>query len=317
MRKFSLFENTLEISSDDMVRKQFVCTFLKGGFGNQLFQFCHGYALSKILNWPLYLESRVGFWLDFKYRRKLEIDYIPFERLGLSSALYFSASRIPLIGSTMSELISGFKNSFYIKENPNYSFIDFNSIAEALSDSDSCFVEGYWHNFDYFVSCLAELRELIVLPIPKKDYWHEMAAKIQDAQSVALCIRFYEEARKPNIHSRGERIKTVADYNRVIDKIHKKVSSPQFFIFCTHLNPMLNEINLPDNSYFITHDNGFVGTLERLWLQSQCNHHIINNSSFYWWGAWMSEYINDKSGFIFAANNFLNPATPIKNWHLF
>jgi len=66
-------------------------------------------------------------------------------------------------------------------------------------------------------------------------------------------------------------------------------------------------ITLPENSNYLTHDDGFVGTNERLWLLTQCKHHIFTNSSYYWWGAWLSEanFLNEKQ-LILAADNFIN-----------
>ena len=37
-----------------------------------------------------------------------------------------------------------------------------------------------------------------------------------------------------------------------------------------------------------TEDNGY----EDMRLMSFCHHHIIANSSFSWWGAWLGEYEN-------------------------
>ena len=48
--------------------------YLRGGLGNQLFQVCKFLDLQKQLKYDeIYLDTKVGFLVDFKYKRKIEI----------------------------------------------------------------------------------------------------------------------------------------------------------------------------------------------------------------------------------------------------
>ena len=55
---------------------------LKGGLGNQLFQLAAFFSLSKMDNFKdLMIDCKSGFILDFKYKRKLEIESIKKSRI--------------------------------------------------------------------------------------------------------------------------------------------------------------------------------------------------------------------------------------------
>ena len=49
--------------------------------------------------------------------------------------------------------------------------------------------------------------------------------------SVALCIRFYEETKNPTIYAFEGRETQVSQFNKVIKEIEKKLINPHFFIF--------------------------------------------------------------------------------------
>lgn len=68
-----------------------------------------------------------------------------------------------------------------------------------------------------------------------------------------------------------------------------EIRDPVFYLFCTVRKPIESNLNLPGQTIYVTHDDGFAGEIERLWLLSQFRTHIISHSSFYWWGTWIAE----------------------------
>jgi hypothetical protein len=67
----------------------------------------------------------------------------------------------------------------------------------------------------------------------------------------------------------------------------KKVPNPYFFMFSDDYDWVANHFkDLPYS--FTCIKNGADKNYEDLTLMSQCKHHIIANSSFSWWGAWLN-----------------------------
>ena len=147
-----------------------------------------------------------------------------------------------------------------------------------------------------------------------------MGQILRDTESVALGIRLYEESLDPTVHAKDGVMKRVDEVDAAIARLLTLQPNAKLFVFCTHRSPILAELKLPDSTVFLTRDDGYEGTIETLWLLAQCKHHIFTNSSYYWWGAWLSQHLyslTDQSQHIFAADNFINQDGLCAEWEIF
>ncbi|NOX72668.1 MAG: alpha-1,2-fucosyltransferase, partial [Alphaproteobacteria bacterium] len=60
-----------------------------------------------------------------------------------------------------------------------------------------------------------------------------------------------------------------------------------FFAFSDEPDWVRDNLNLPYDTRIVSH-NGVETNYEDVRLMSRCRHHIIANSSFSWWGAWLN-----------------------------
>lgn len=59
---------------------------------------------------------------------------------------------------------------------------------------------------------------------------------------------------------------------------------------------------------FISNENE---AYEDLYLMTECRHFVISNSTFYWWGAWLSE---SKDKIVISSNKFPDKDSCLKEW---
>jgi len=77
---------------------------------------------------------------------------------------------------------------------------------------------------------------------------------------------------------------------------------PNFIVFSDDIEWCKNEFKHP-KCYFVHGNSDIVD----LFLMAQCQHHIIANSSFSWWGAWLAENMFDKKGITIAPKTWFGP----------
>ena len=295
-----------------------IIIYLSGGLGNQMFQYAFGRALALRYSRELVIDDWSGFFRDFQYKRKYELKHFDIK----ARSCNFLERLSILFYKIECFLFGKFKDKLVVRKIYGEFRKDLNlKFDESLlkkSKSANIWYLGYFQSPKYFDFIKKEILEEFKIPDPKQRQFLKMGERIVKTESVALAVRLYEESKFPNIHCKDGKIKTVDDINQTINNIKLKLKNPKFFVFCTFRSPILEKLNLPKDSIYLTHEDGYEGTFERLWLLSKCKHHIFNNSSYYWWGVWLSQ-LNYKSTeqFIFGADNFINKDTLPKTWYKF
>jgi len=206
-----------------------------------------------------------------------------------------------------------FYGDFYIESD----FVYHHSLYEARF-SRLTWLIGYWQSPLYFQGHKELLMAELMPNSPTSVHYHELATKMKSSDSVALGIRLYEESKNPSDHARGGRIKTISEINLAIDRLLAYRKKAKFFVFCTHKSGLLQKLRLPRDTIFVTPAEGYQDAIACMWLLSNCRHHIMTNSSYYWWGAWLSgAHYSEKDQVILAADNFNNVDGLCNNWQKF
>lgn len=297
------------------MKKLFV--LLNGGLGNQMFQYATARVLAEKNNAELILDTWSGFANDTEYKRVYELGPFPInarpatlmERIPFWVYRVFKKINKGIDNNDAKKFFGRFLNENKLQYLPE--------IASAKLTSSQWLI-GYWQSPLYFEGYKEVLLKELMPPSPTSQKFLEMGKQIMNTESVAVGIRLYEESSDPGAHALNGIVKTVNDVNIAIDKMLSEKPCAKFYIFCTHRSPFLSKLNLPASTVYLTHDDEYEGTLERLWLLTRCKHHIFTNSSYYWWAAWLSQQVHPKdSQIIFAADNFINRDGLYREWRRF
>lgn len=256
---------------------------LIGGLGNQLFQYALGRHLAEI------------------NKTELKLDIFPFIEYKLHK---YSLGFFNIKENIAS--VEEIENLKYAKENPLVSKIKkvlnrpkklaptyitekekFNFDPAVLSLPDNIYLDGSWQTEKYFVSIKNIIRREFTNKILLSEKTKNLAEEITKSESVSLHIRRGDLISNPKtniIHGTCG----LDYYNRCINLIDQKVKNPVFYIFSDDIEWAKDNLKLPYPAIFVDH-NDAGKNYEDLYLQSQCKHQIIANSTFSWWGAWLNQ----------------------------
>lgn len=74
--------------------------------------------------------------------------------------------------------------------------------------------------------------------------------------------------------------------NRKTKEMNKRISQPSYYVFSDDIAWVKENLPLP-KALFIDWNKG-AESWQDMMLMSRCRHHIICNSTFSWWGAWLN-----------------------------
>jgi hypothetical protein len=179
----------------------------------------------------------------------------------------------------------------------NYSFserFDTNYDERVNELPDGCDLVGYFQSEKYFKHSEKEIREefLFSPETSEKAYakmpWH-------DGEIVSLHVRRTDYLNAPEHHP----LPSLEYYKDSWDKIKKKNS--RLLVFSDDIEWCKKNIK-GKNIFYSEGNNQWVD----MCMMSMCDHHIIANSSFSWWGAWLNV---DTNKVVFAPKVWIGAAS--------
>ena len=131
------------------------------------------------------------------------------------------------------------------------------------------------------------IKELEIIP-PVDPINLTMAKEINSNMSVAIHVRFFDMSTDKNTNNTPS-----SYYKHAIKKMELIVPNAHYYVFSDDPKTAKNIISLDDKRVtFVTQNQSDLFAYADLWLMAQCQHFIIANSTFSWWGAWLSKNPN-------------------------
>lgn len=255
-----------------------------GGLGNQMFQFAAGYALASKRRVPLVLDissyQNYGLHHGFELARIFNTDIRIAKLSDVKSVIGWQGNTYayrPL----RNKYLSSIRHSRWIVEPHLHFWPDF------FNASDDCYLDGYWQSAHYFANIQTEIKKIFTFSAPLTGQNIQAAEIIKDTNAVCLHVRRGDYANNPKtLAFLG--LCSLGYYENAIKHVREHVANPTFFVFSDDINWCKSVLNLPSTSQYISHNGGYHSYLD-MQLMSLCKHHIISNSTFSWWGAWLSD----------------------------
>lgn len=255
---------------------------LIGGLGNQMFQYATGRALAQRCGVPLLLDASGFAHYDL---RRYELDELSIQARPASED---ELARAGVVASAPT-LVNRVKRALGIQRPTNVlREASFTYDARVEAAQAPVYLDGYWQSERYFVGIADLLRKEFTLKAPADDANAEMANQIAAAgtKAVSLHIRRGDYVNNPHT-AQYHGVCSLDYYRAAVDHVAARVTDPHFFVFSDDHAWVSQNFKLPYAATLVNVNGADRGVWDMA-LMKACRHHIIANSSFSWWGAWLN-----------------------------
>jgi hypothetical protein len=255
---------------------------LNGGLGNQMFQFAAARTFARRTGATLKLDTS-SFARDPLRTYELGVYALadtvaqttPAERAACEQKRPRGLTRVgQSLGMMSAAAIPGLREAHFHYDP---------ALATATAPA---YLIGYWQSERYFATDADQIRHDLTPRAALEPDNAAIAAQIAGDNAVSLHVRrgdYVSDAKTQAVHG----VCDLDYYARAMAAIEAQVAAPHYIVFSD--DPDWTEANLTSSQpmTFVTSNPPARGYRD-LQLMSLCRHHIIANSSFSWWGAWLN-----------------------------
>ena len=264
-----------------------IITNIIGGLGNQMFQYAAGRALSLKRGQPFRLD--VAGFADYGLHHGFELQRV----FDCSAEIATETEVRSILGSQFSSVIrravsrpafTFFRRDGFVIE-PHFDY------WPGINDvPQNCYLSGYWQSEKYFKNVAEVIRNEFTFKSPLASQNAEIAQKISEVRAVSLHVRrgdYAKNSKTTAMHG----LCSLDYYREAIQYVSVHVEQPYFFIFSDDIAWVKSNLKIDFPCQYVDHNHGSQ-SYNDMHLMSLCQHHIIANSSFSWWGAWLNRSPN-------------------------
>lgn len=245
---------------------------LKGGLGNQMFQYAMARALAVKNSMPLKLD--ISFLLQEANgytKRDFELD-----KFTIQAAI---ATPEEVKKLRKKNLKNFFRHSVIRERSYKY-------IKPFINTRNDYYINGYWQKEKYFKEAAEIIRKDFEFKEPlSEEYFDLIQKQITDSNSVSVHFRRGDYVSDKNTFQRHG-VCSLDYYQKAVHLLSKQVADLRLFIFSDDITWVKNNFATTLPMIFIEKKDEQLHSDFR--LMSMCKHNIIANSSYSWWAAWLN-----------------------------
>ena len=282
---------------------------IKGGLGNQLFQYAAAYSLAKRLNQRLELDNSFfpqqtlrGFKLGQMNVSCSDIAGVQSPAVELYKRKYLNKA---LRKANIRVLPCGGEKK-YLLETRSDIVPEFFNISKA-----NVYMDGYYQSEDYFRAYKSELIEQFAPNYPSEREYVDALSEIANCESVAVHVRrgdflSAQNDPNPNHYLLGEQY-----YHDALKYINEHLETSVFFWFSDDIDWVKRNFGEKENFRFVSLHTSHAD-IDEMMLMKSCKHIIAANSTFSWWASWLNEH--EEALHICPAKRYGNLRMIPENW---
>ena len=269
----------------------------QGGLGNQLFQYAAARRLALLHGTELVVDP---YWFDHcrpdETPRPIELEKFAVDMRIATAA---EQERWRPYRSRFGRFVQPFLPLKLFRES------GFGVNHSVLKAPQNSYLFGFWQSSVYFQDIRSTLLNDFVPLNDPSDSDREVLSLISRSNAVSVHVRRGDYVTLQSA-SAYHGICSLDYYRAALQYVVDRVADPVFFVFSDDPDWTSENLRFDHTTHYIRHNSADTA-FQDLRLMSKCNHHIIANSSFSWWGAWLSD---DNQGLVIAPDQWFAGGRP-------
>lgn len=261
---------------------------IKGGLGNQMFQYAVGRSIEKRKDFSVFY--------DLSFYHQHGNDNLSLRGSGADTPRNFglqhfhtsireaSPEEVERLNPIYKKLFEKIKNKF---SKQNWYSVN----QHVLHPADNTYLEGWWQSEGYFKDIADTIRKDFTLAKPLGVAAQAIYMSIKDFRlpgtaPVSLHIRRGDFITNPYANKHNV-ILDVEHYKRALQELARRERKQlHVYVFSDDIEWAKANLQTDHTMHFVSCPE--IEDYEEMMLMASCDHHIIANSTFSWWGAWLN-----------------------------